>query len=268
MRERIQETMSHFPIREAAPAAKPIKSPFRFGMFARSMAFVLVGFVAGGGGLAFASEQALPGDALYAVKTEITEEVVAAFQTTPEAKIAWEEKRIARRANELSKLQMKGKLVEKRAQIAAEKIEVSNLRVEKEMSRLSDDLSFNGVILPKPITRVASVTAEIESVDTSNIVASRKPARVAFQAASVSMQTKDALKPARVAPARFGDEVLKRLSVEIDKLEANKKLDDQTMSELDTLVEQAEKALQNKETKLFYETIRKIKSILEKHLRN
>lgn len=159
MRARIKETMEYFPVRDASPA-KSVKSPFNFVMFARSVAFVLVGFIAGGGGLAFASEQAIPGSILYPIKTEVLEEVVAAVQPTPEAKIAWEEERIQRRATELVLLQQKGELDEDRAKIATAKISDSHTRVEREIAILSEDLSFNGVTFEP--TTTASITASAE----------------------------------------------------------------------------------------------------------
>ena len=106
LRSNIESFMKFHPVIETGARTARVKSPFSpFMIFARSVAFVLIGMLAGGSGLAYASEQALPGDVLYPVKINVTEEVVSAFSFTPEAKLEWETKRILRRVDEIQKIE-------------------------------------------------------------------------------------------------------------------------------------------------------------------
>jgi hypothetical protein len=306
MRSRIEETMSHFPIREAHSAPAPVKSPFRFGAFARSFAFMMIGFIAGGGGLAFASEQALPGDTLYAIKTEVTEEIVAAFQPTPEAKIAWEEERIKRRAAEIAMLQVKGELKEERALIATREIEDSNMRVERELVKLSEELSFDGIVFgtadkasaaPSSVTLMTSgnermiieealPTREdltsfearkeepdmnsrerkpLEELPVEEDIASMSPSMGTLELPNTAIEVAERPK---LDKTDFSNDVLDKISNEIDKLEASKKINDQVMSDLNNLLEKARKAEKAGDTRGFFQIIREIKMILEKLIAN
>jgi hypothetical protein len=301
MRARIQETMEHFPIREPITATTPVKSPFSFMVLARSVALVLVGFIGGGGGLAFASEQALPGDILYTIKTDVTEEVVAVFKATPEAKIEWEEARIKRRAAELAELQIKGRLEEGRARIATDKIREARANVDTQVVRLSKDLSFDGVIFsPQPqlaTDNAVTISATNMSLPTredldvieptlenpkeeSEGLRPAKPVLVENISEQPAQRLPEDIRPnpaavsgfapeeAQISERDFGLEVLERMTLEVDKLEASKKIDDQTVSRLESLLEKANKLYENKQIKEFYETIREIKEILQKILKN
>lgn len=71
-----------------------------------------------GGGTSIGAEAALPGDALYSVKTNINEEVRAAFTFGAEAKANWEIRRAERRLEETAALSAEGQLnAESRARI-------------------------------------------------------------------------------------------------------------------------------------------------------
>ena len=106
LRSNIESFMKYHPVIATGARTARVKSPFSpFMIFARSVAFVLIGMLAGGSGLAYASEQALPGDVLYPVKINVTEEVVSVLSFTPEAKLEWETKRILRRVDEIQKIE-------------------------------------------------------------------------------------------------------------------------------------------------------------------
>jgi hypothetical protein len=95
----------------AAPRATP--SPFFANPYALRFAYalaVLVILVGAGGGAAYASEDALPGDVLYPVKVAVTEPVIGAFASTPEAKLAWNAKVAETRLDEATALAAKGTL--------------------------------------------------------------------------------------------------------------------------------------------------------------
>ena len=63
-----------------------------------------------GGGVSFAAENAVPGDALYVVKTEVNENVRAALAVSTEAKARWQTKAAERRLQEAEKLSARGEL--------------------------------------------------------------------------------------------------------------------------------------------------------------
>ena len=61
-------------------------------------------------GVPIIAEKAVPGDMLYAVKTQITEEVRASLKLSPYAKVEWETERLERRVAEARLLATEGKL--------------------------------------------------------------------------------------------------------------------------------------------------------------
>lgn len=71
-----------------------------------------------GGGTSFAAQDALPGDFLYPVKTEVNERVEGAFAIGAEAEAEFESERAERRLTEAQKLAAKGELnADTRAQV-------------------------------------------------------------------------------------------------------------------------------------------------------
>lgn len=63
-----------------------------------------------GGGVSFAAENALPGDALYVVKTEVNENVRAALAVSAEADARWHANVAERRLKEAEALSARGEL--------------------------------------------------------------------------------------------------------------------------------------------------------------
>lgn len=78
----------------------------------QSVALALVVIISGGSGLVFASQDTLPGDALYNFKVNVVEEVVALQKRTPEAKAKHAIDRAALRLDETTELALAGKLDE------------------------------------------------------------------------------------------------------------------------------------------------------------
>jgi len=251
------------------------------------MAFVMVGFIAGGGGLAFASERSLPGDILYPIKTNITEEVVASFQSTPEAKIAWEEKRVERRSVESLLLNQRGDLGEEEARIIINKIEESHDRIDRQIIALSEDLSFDNVEFSStenPTLATAQIMVAESGLPTisdlgveSEVNTFRNDVELELEGEepkSIEIKdlpiTIDEIKPEStrldnptLRPTEFGEEALKKLYKEIDRLSEGGSLDKRLEEKLNNLMEIAKKHLGNKDTLKFFQTIREIKSILE-----
>ena len=71
-------------------------------------AFVLV--VCVGTGTSFAAENALPGDALYAIKTNVTEKAIGAFAVSRASKVEWSTVLTNRRLSEAEQLVSQGRL--------------------------------------------------------------------------------------------------------------------------------------------------------------
>ena len=75
-----------------------------------AIAVVLLIAIATGGGVSFASENALPGDILYPVKVEVNENIRSAFAVSTEAKAEWKVEQAERRLQEAEKLAVQGEL--------------------------------------------------------------------------------------------------------------------------------------------------------------
>ena len=92
------------------PTQSPYLSHSHFWTLGKVLVAACLIVVLSGGSLSYAAEKSLPGDLLYPVKTEFNEELVSAFQLTPKAKIAWQEKRVGRRLKEIETLTQRHQL--------------------------------------------------------------------------------------------------------------------------------------------------------------
>lgn len=97
----------------------PIPSPFSIFSFVNinkklvyALASILI-FVLTGGSLAYASENSLPGDMLYSIKTEVVEPIRISMAKTPEEKAVLETDFANRRLKEAEDLNRLGKLTPK-----------------------------------------------------------------------------------------------------------------------------------------------------------
>ncbi|MFA5776632.1 MAG: hypothetical protein WC988_03715 [Patescibacteria group bacterium] len=78
-----------------------------FGNFGKKLAYATLSVIvilSVGGGTVYASNSALPGELLYPVKVNFTEELQAAMKLSDEAKAEWAVERINRRLNELEQI--------------------------------------------------------------------------------------------------------------------------------------------------------------------
>lgn len=80
---------------------------FSFRRFIAALSAVLAMFGTGGGVLAYAAEDALPGDTLYSVKVAINEPAIAFLHRTPQAKARWAGRKLERRLAEAEKLSLR-----------------------------------------------------------------------------------------------------------------------------------------------------------------
>lgn len=110
-RSRMRDELASYAEMHAVPARTSIRSPFsilRVRMYA-SVAAVLT-LVVALGGTAYASERALPGDALYPVKVGITEPLQTALVPSNRGKAAWHAILAERRLDEAAQLAARGSL--------------------------------------------------------------------------------------------------------------------------------------------------------------
>ncbi|HBU06956.1 MAG TPA: hypothetical protein DEB09_02640 [Candidatus Magasanikbacteria bacterium] len=99
---------------------------------------LIAAILAMGGGTAAAAENSLPGDLLYPIKTQVTEEVRSALAISSEAKVAWENRRAERRLEEVEKLSSEGKLTTSTSAMLANKFEEFSKKADARLQKLQD----------------------------------------------------------------------------------------------------------------------------------
>lgn len=108
----------------ASPQATQI-SPYvssfgMMGLFTKAAMFALVGFIVGGTSLSFASLQALPGDTLYSVKTNVTEKIAGTFTFSTESKTRLDAQHVATRITEIKTVRENGSINDARVAFETE----------------------------------------------------------------------------------------------------------------------------------------------------
>jgi len=102
----------------------------------------------GGGGVSYAAEGAVPGDALYPIKVGINEEVRDIVALTPEAKADWESRLVERRLEEAEKLaEATGAIPPAAQEIIEEKLEKHIEKLEIHLSRVEEKKNVEQVFL-------------------------------------------------------------------------------------------------------------------------
>jgi hypothetical protein len=123
-REMFRAYMAMRPIRDVSPDAAVrqgmARKPFGFALLTSlvkpmSVFALVLALMVSAGGVSYAAEGALPGDALYPVKVSINEEVRAVAAVSAEEKAEWETERAERRLAEAEALAAKGMLKAKAA---------------------------------------------------------------------------------------------------------------------------------------------------------
>lgn len=118
-REMFRAYMAMRPVRDVSADASGrqgmAKKPFGFALLASlakpmSVFALVLALMLSVGGVSYAAEGALPGDALYPVKVSINEEVRAAAAVSAEERAKWETERAERRLAEAEVLASKGRL--------------------------------------------------------------------------------------------------------------------------------------------------------------
>ncbi|MBI4085452.1 MAG: hypothetical protein HY432_03045 [Candidatus Liptonbacteria bacterium] len=108
-----------------------------------------------GGGTSFAAENSLPGDALYPIKVNLNENVVAALQFSSENRAAWETALAGRRLEEAAQLAAEGRM---NAEIRAQIENSFDTHAGNARKKIADIESSGN------ITAAAGVTSDFESI--------------------------------------------------------------------------------------------------------
>ena len=143
IRERLVAFMEYHPVTVVSPKvalreAGEIISPFRIvripALYARMVAGAFaVLFVVGVPALA---ERAIPGDILYPIKVQVTEEIRGSLNRDPYQKVAWETTRLERRITEARQLAKAGKLTAEVEANVLEGVQAQKETTESEIATL------------------------------------------------------------------------------------------------------------------------------------
>lgn len=181
---------------------------FRYAMVPALIAVLFIG-----GGVSYAAEGTIPGDALYPVKTNINEKVAGFFALSPESKADWQGKLALRRLAEVERIaERRGVNVEvvldqhfaEQADRFANRLEdLKKTASHEDIERIENKFTlainkrkevlekvYTGSITPTSTKRVINRLAFLElSVQPSNPVLSSAPANEPVFAAALSEQS-------------------------------------------------------------------------------
>ncbi|PIQ78424.1 hypothetical protein COV82_01015 [Candidatus Peregrinibacteria bacterium CG11_big_fil_rev_8_21_14_0_20_46_8] len=122
-------------------AEQPVATHQSFWSFLRAIqtvpaALLLILFMSIGTG--FAAERSLPGDILYPIKVNITENVRTFVAVSPEAKINWETERAGRRLEEVEVLVRSGRAEKEKVQEAERRLVAASSKVKNRIIQLEE----------------------------------------------------------------------------------------------------------------------------------
>ncbi len=148
---------------QAHPIETRIPSPFNFNLMwlsrplaMRIAAIVLIVGTISSGTLAYASEAALPGDALYGVK-HMKEAVAVSLAPTTEARAQVQKKQIQTRLNEVKTLKQKGTFTKAKAEIVKNELAGNTAGLKATVATLNEE-GKQDVVKNVTTELVASVT--------------------------------------------------------------------------------------------------------------
>ncbi len=160
MRDTLHAYMALTPRREPISYMRPVRS-YSFAFAHRALAALSVFAILGSSaGVSFAAESALPGEALYAIKTRINEPLRGVLATTPDAKARWAMDVVATRATEAATLAAEDRLdLSTQSQLAASLSEHAQIA-----SALLDDTARAPAAAAQTATRFEAKLSEYERV--------------------------------------------------------------------------------------------------------
>lgn len=162
-------------VKKVSPKVKsPYYSSFSFGHISKLVGVAMLIVVLGIGGISGASASALPGDALYPVKTNIKEKIEEAISFTPEAKIAYRKRIIETRLQETEDLLNLNKLtpqtqIELNTNIENQTKEIKNnlaeiKKVRPDVAKFQEQELNQDIVIHR--TRIDKLLEKIQNKDT------------------------------------------------------------------------------------------------------
>lgn len=174
MRERIESYARFHSVRKESPERLHTQRPhfstpsLLLALRKKIMPIVLIlALLFGGGGVSYAAEGAVPGDALYPIKVSVNEEVRDIVALTPEAKADWATRLVERRLEEAEKIaQETGEISPAAQTVIEEKIEKHIEKIELHLTRVEEKKNVAGAseISAKLETTLRSHVAVLEKV--------------------------------------------------------------------------------------------------------
>lgn len=129
------------PVNSSVLLTRGIPSPFNINNFRnkKGISILVIGSLLMGGSVSFASENAVPGDALFPVKVHVNENVRGAVAVTPKAKAEWEVRLVERRLEEVEKLATTQNVTPVVQQIAEDNLAQYTKHVEDRIAKFEED---------------------------------------------------------------------------------------------------------------------------------
>jgi len=103
------------------------------------LALALILALTTGSGFAYAAENALPGNILYSIKTNINEEVRGLFLGSSEKKMVWEIEKTERRMEEAAELVITNKMTTKTSEEIKTRIDQHTKKISKEIKEIKNE---------------------------------------------------------------------------------------------------------------------------------
>lgn len=129
---------------------KPVKTSQNiYSIFSTRSMYLMPAFaillIVSGAGTSYYAQSALPGDALYGVKTDFNENIESLLATTPEAKAQVELRQFSERLDEAEVLRITGNLTEVKSQViqnnVSKKIDSINKKVEESKKKGKEEVA-------------------------------------------------------------------------------------------------------------------------------
>ena len=196
-RDRIRAHVAYLMTTRPQPVQSWFQRGIHHGLRIALSSFVFFIFV--GGMCSAVANNALPGDPLYAFKLNINEKVKGFFQQTPEAKVAYNAKRVETRVKEIKTL-AESKTLTKAKQATVQKA------LDEHIQDLSADLGS------VPASAALSVTANLENTLQANKALIESTDTTDTSAKEVALQTVDG------TLQKVSNQEVKILSKEIDAI--------------------------------------------------
>lgn len=148
------------------------KSPFTYMRLLKGVTIVLIALLVGGSTLTYASEKALPGDALYSIKVNVKEAIEEKLAVTTEAKAQYQVKRIQKRFAEIKTLENKGELTPEKEAIVEKVFDSHTEALNQTLTTLEIEGNQNAIL--ETTTQLLPVlndysTATTESTASTNL---------------------------------------------------------------------------------------------------